>query len=136
VIFNYSIKTDVDENFASVMLASIIERLLRDLLRDILRHQGADQKHIDIILENNEGRARMVKLFCQLTGVSFKDALISVQQLQFHDSWEQINQSRSKFVHGGVPGELSKHHPKLIDIEVVRDNFLEAFRQLHNKFAC
>lgn len=135
VVYSHPIDRPEDHNLLAVMSCAMAEVMMEGLLKNILFHQGARYEHIEILLDSHEGRNRQLQLFKKLCGSSLKEALDSMNMLDFHDAWERITRSRNKFVHGTPPGDLFKDFPSAGDLETVRTKMLGAFCELHNGFA-
>ena len=135
-IHSYAVDRPESRNVLAVMLCSMAEVLMEDLLKNILFNQKAPSEHMEIMLDSHEGHHKQCELFRKLCGQSMKDSLVSLGMVEFFDTWQRIVVSRNKFVHGTPPGDMFKHYPNLDDLMTVRDNILQVFCLLHNKCAC
>ncbi|MBX3357875.1 MAG: hypothetical protein KF745_05555 [Phycisphaeraceae bacterium] len=109
--------------------------MLRALNLEILRYQGADSRHIEIILDAFENRQPLIKLFGLLAGRSLQSACREHGHEAFFQAWSRLNVARNMFSHGVPAGEGMKHEPTRDDVELVRGSLLRAFQCLHNGYA-
>ncbi len=114
--------------FISAALEILLEQIVTMMLYMDLPYEDAFPL-VNIIIESHQGRSRLLSLYKRFGGTSFSERAKDVGYPGFMKEWDELVETRNKFVHG-----KAKELPLLERAKIetlVRDGF-EVFRQVHN----
>ena len=124
-----------------LLFCTLAEVAFEHVLQNIMRKQGlslADiKRHLNEYLT---GPRRRLKLFPQLTNVSWNNALKELSAaypIDFTQTFRfylNVNKARNRFLHDGVPWAIKPRDPEDCIDEIWR--LLKLFVALHNRFVC
>jgi hypothetical protein len=124
-----------------LLFCTLAEVTLEHVLQNIMRKQGLSLTGRKRQLNDHlTGKRRRMKLFPQLTGVSWNDALkdlSAASPINFTETFAfylKVNKARNRFLHDGVPWAIKPHDPQDCIDQIWP--LLKLFVALHNKFVC
>jgi hypothetical protein len=124
--------SDTHEEHQVVVLlaATMLEKLFDQLLTRVFVRSGKDSENARKAVKAIRGHPNREKLFAELTGVGFEEAILKSGTAHFHSSWQEIRVVRNKFMHE-LPFAIHASHAEKA-FGLAREAF-RVFAQLHNQ---
>jgi hypothetical protein len=129
IVVGQNLESQDERRVAIVLLSTMLETLLEDIIWELLGTHAKIQLLKDITLDQNRGRERRIQLYDKLSDVSLKTLSSTNGLATFLDDWNLLSDLRNGIVHGqyykGVKNEIDI-------IKRLKKDCLEAFKIIHS----
>ncbi len=120
-----------------ILGAALLEALLEDILDRIMAAHGADVAVRGALLDNVRSiGTRLGRLFPQLTGTEFEDAVDALGYRDFPKRWRTVRSQRNAFIHDTPYREFTEGLDRDVAAETLAllDQAYQLFVSLNNRF--
>lgn len=128
---------DDESEIVVILGAALLEALLEDILDRIMAAHGADVAVRGTLLDNVRSiGTRLGRLFPQLTGVEFEDAVEKFGHRDFPKRWRTLRSQRNAFIHDTPYRDFTEGLGKDAALETLTllDQAYGLFASLNNEF--